>query len=80
MGYHKANVSVKAAKSTIYKLEPTTQNLSSHSLELFRAVLTSPSYRSDPRHSPDTTTVFATEADSLLILCKFRAAGPAWMM
>lgn len=69
-------MSVKAAKSIIYKLESTTQILNSHKAELYRAVLTSASYRSDPKHLPDTTTLFGTEADTLPMLCKFKAAGP----
>lgn len=69
-------MSVKAAKSIVYKLESTTQILSSYNSELCRAVLISDSYRSDPRHLPDKTTVFGIEGDTWLILCKFKSAGP----
>jgi len=64
-------MSVKAAKNIIYKLESTTQILSSYNSELYRAVLISAGYRSNPRHLPDTTTVLGTEAGTLLVLCKF---------
>lgn len=67
-------MSVKAAKSIIYKLKSITQILSSYNSKLYRAVLISA--RSDPKHLPDTTIVFGTETDTLLILCKFKAGGP----
>lgn len=76
--HHKAHTSVKAAKSIIYKLESPVQILSSYNSEFYSIVLISAGYRSDPRHLPDTTIVVGTEADTLLILCKFKAAGPPW--
>lgn len=69
-------MSVKAAKSIIYKLESTTQILSSYNSELYRAVWISASYGSDQWHLSGTTTAFGTEADTLLILWKLKAAGP----
>lgn len=69
-------MSGKAAKSIIYKLESTTQILSSYNSELYRALWISASYGCDQWHLSGTTTAFGTEADTLLILWKLKAAGP----
>lgn len=74
--HQKANMSVKAAKSIIYKLESAAQILSSFNSELCRAVCISPGYRSDQQYISDTTTAIGREADILLILQKLKAAGP----
>lgn len=63
-------MSVKAAKSIIYKLESTTQILSSYNSELCRTVLTSASYRSDQG-------IYLIKPQSLVqkqILCSFCAS------